>query len=155
MGRPKKPFSEKYTTEPNTGCWLWTSGWDSDGYGLATGNVKAHRLSYEIAYGPIPKGLSVCHKCDTPPCVNPDHLFLGTNKDNAQDRVMKGRGAAGEKNANARLTDEVAREIVMSSLSNREVAKSIGVCVATVSHVRKGRSWGHVTGRSLSQKAKP
>lgn len=77
-----------------TGCWLWAAG-ESHGYGvLADGRGSydfAHRFSWEHFKGPIPEGLNVCHKCDTPLCVNPDHLFTGTQKDNCQDMASKGR----------------------------------------------------------------
>tara|TARA_Y100000310_G_scaffold14352_1_gene14541 strand:- start:175 stop:714 length:540 start_codon:yes stop_codon:yes gene_type:complete len=82
------------------GCWLWTGATRPGGYGnLFTFRDKgrrnhftsAHRASWEIHYGPIPDGLLVCHRCDNPPCVKPEHLFLGTNKDNQRDRRQKGR----------------------------------------------------------------
>lgn len=88
--------AERYIPEPNTGCWLWTGGIDRKGYGMSSrklyGEASAHRLLWSIHRGPIPDGLNVLHRCDTPPCVNPDHLFLGTHKDNATDRDRKGRG---------------------------------------------------------------
>lgn len=84
--------------EPNTGCWLWTGIMTRDGYGkLVTDrgdtrtNSRAHRLSYELFHGPIPNGLVVCHHCDTPLCVNPQHLFIGTVGDNVRDAVKKRR----------------------------------------------------------------
>jgi len=77
------------------GCWLWTGCVNSTGYGSGTfGKARthmAHRFSWEIAHGPIPDGLCVCHRCDNPRCVRPDHLFLGTRSDNQNDRVAKGR----------------------------------------------------------------
>lgn len=84
------------TPEPNTGCWLWCGTVNSDGYGqlrMAGRTTGAHRLSYEAFVGPVGPGLCVCHKCDVPCCANPDHLFLGTHADNAQDRSRKGRTA--------------------------------------------------------------
>ncbi len=95
-GSKHKPFEHKYLAEPNSGCWIWTSGWDKAGYGHSTGNVRAHRLSWEIHVGDVPSGMLVCHKCDTPCCVNPNHLFLGTPQDNMSDKVSKGRQASGE-----------------------------------------------------------
>ena len=85
---------ERVELEPNTGCWLWSLHLDRYGYGQTAHKSKritAHRLSYIAFKGPIPNGLSVCHKCDTPACINPDHLWLGTNKQNAEDSVKKGR----------------------------------------------------------------
>jgi hypothetical protein len=84
----------KVAFEPTTGCWLWYGSRSPRGYGDMTYRKeakKAHRVSYELHVGPIPEGLCVCHRCDTPSCVNPDHLFVGTHGDNAADKVAKGR----------------------------------------------------------------
>lgn len=78
------------------GCWEWTAWINSNGYGEFTKdhkNLKASRVSWILTYGPIPDGLFVCHHCDNPPCVRPDHLFLGTPLDNMRDMIAKGRGA--------------------------------------------------------------
>lgn len=79
--------------EPNTGCWLWGAATrDKKGYGVLKVKGKmqfAHRLNYQIHKGEIPKGLFVCHRCDTPTCINPEHLFLGTTQENTQDRTNK------------------------------------------------------------------
>lgn len=77
------------------GCWTWTGATQNYGYGAVTIHGltrRAHRVSWELAHGPIPDGLHVCHRCDNPPCVNPDHLFLGTAQDNVDDKDAKGRG---------------------------------------------------------------
>src|SRR5882672_10379584 len=76
------------------GCWVWTAWKNSKGYGnfnIGERKWKAHRLSYTFFYGPIPDGLLVLHRCDNPSCVNPDHLFLGTARDNFQDAISKKR----------------------------------------------------------------
>lgn len=86
---------EKYSVpDPNSGCWLWIRYQNKDGYGkLNVGNKVrfSHRVSYEIYKGSIPKGMNVCHKCDTPACINPDHLWLGTQRENIIDMFKKGR----------------------------------------------------------------
>lgn len=112
------------------GCWEW-QGTITHGYGALTfgssRNERAHRISWQITHGPIPDGLLVCHKCDNPRCVRPDHLFLGTPKDNTQDMMHKGRqrflsgdehpyrrgrrAASGERHSQAKLTWEKVREI--------------------------------------------
>lgn len=98
--RPSLPVEvrfndNKYEVNEITGCWEWKRATNNIGYGMfrwATGIMRtAHRVSYELFKGPIPKGLVVCHTCDNPKCVNPDHLWLGTMKDNHTDMVNKGR----------------------------------------------------------------
>jgi len=101
-------FEAKVMPEPNSGCWLWVGSWNQDGYGgiavPGRGHERAHRVSWEIAHGSIPLGLMVLHSCDTPPCVNPAHLFLGTQLHNMRDAAKKGRiNTAGLSRRNDRL----------------------------------------------------
>lgn len=90
-------FFDRITPEPNTGCWLWTGRQSPRGYGDMTngrqGHYPAHRFSYEQLVAPVPSwdGLMCCHRCDTPACVNPQHLFVGTRSDNMRDAGRKGR----------------------------------------------------------------
>jgi len=97
-------------------CWNWTAGATGKGYGAFRVNGKmrgSHQVSYEFAYGSIPAGLFVCHHCDNPLCVNPSHLFLGTNQDNVNDRDRKGRAnqAHGENHVKAKLTEDKVKRI--------------------------------------------
>src|SRR2546426_76471 len=96
----RQRLEENYEPEPTSGCWLWTGLRTAFGYGrlhvghVTLGNRKtttAHRLSYEAFIGPIPADMQVLHRCDTPPCINPAHLFLGTQQDNLRDALLKRR----------------------------------------------------------------
>ena len=139
-------FMRHASPEPNTGCWLWTGSVDKQGYGqLARGPTKkAHRLSYELFNGLIPVGQFVCHSCDQPGCVNPDHLFIGTALDNNQDAMRKGRTACGQGKSASKLTDDAVRYIRSSRLNSTALANMFDVSVATVSRARHGNTWRHV-----------
>lgn len=134
--------------EPNTGCLLWTAVVNSGGYGhlkIAGRMVSAHRAAYEKAHGPIPTGLHVCHKCDVRSCINPEHLFLGTNADNIADMVAKARqrGAEGVRHWKAKLNPDTVRDIRSATGPQIEIATRFGVGQQTVSRIRSGRIWRH------------
>lgn len=117
-----------------SGCWLWTGLTCQRGYGRLRINLKtkfAHRVSYELHKGLIPEGMLVCHKCDTPLCINPDHFFLGTHQENMRDMNEKGRN---------RLSFGPipnAEAIARDPRSSRELAKAYGINVSTVQRFRK------------------
>lgn len=98
---PNEPAETRFwmRVDKSGECWTWTAARGDHGYGSFTDDdgrsVSAHRFSHQLHYGPIPKGLVVCHKCDNPPCVRPDHLFLGTQADNVRDMQAKGRAVSG------------------------------------------------------------
>lgn len=137
------------------GCWEWNARID-DGYGrigVRTGkrwNIRrAHRVAYELLRGGIPTGLHVLHHCDNRRCVNPDHLFLGSNGDNVRDRDNKGRAACGERNGrgNAKLEAKVVAEIRLrstSGASQRRLAHEFGLHHSTVGRIIRRETWRHV-----------
>lgn len=121
---------ERSIPEPNTGCWLWCLGADNNGYGVVRHNGKqdrAHRVSYAETFGEIPNCMHVCHKCDVTSCVNPDHLFVGSRKDNMRDMAAKGR-AGGQK-----LSKKQVIEIISSSDTQHTLARRYGVSQSLIS----------------------
>lgn len=135
----------------NTGCWLWAGGMFQHGYGAVTFRGRrrlAHRWFYEELRGPIPAGFSLLHRCDTPACVNPAHLLVGTNAQNTADSIAKGRARPlrGERHPLAKLTPaQVAeiREMAQSrSLTQKEIGRRYGITQSNVSMIARGRTWG-------------
>ena len=127
------------------GCWEWKDAKDNGGYGvfrLANGNLigherRAHRFSAELRFGPIPKRMLVCHHCDNPSCVRPDHLFVGTSKDNAWDAARKGR-------LPTKLTTEQRARLKMrpwSLMPDWELARGLSVAPSTVASARSKKPW--------------
>jgi hypothetical protein len=135
---------------PEAGCWLWDGSWNGNKRGQlhidGEGMIMAPRFFYQHHVGPIADGLFVCHKCDTPACVNPDHLYLGTHTDNMRDRRRKGRGwnPPGEGNPNSRLTEQVVRAIFNDQRRTKYITAHYGVAQATVYDIKRGRRWKHL-----------
>lgn len=154
---------EKLATE--CGCWIWIGVSDSRNYGhidFGYGTLSAHRVSYALQVGDIPENLYVCHRCDTPECVNPSHLFLGDAKANAEDCKQKGRNARGashfsqrspekrvkgEKNGMAKLTEEKVKRIrflAAKDFTYKEIARMEGIVKSNVHFIVSRQTWKHV-----------
>lgn len=133
-------------------CWEWTAHRNQNGYGRFRINSirwSAHRLAWFLVHGAIPEGIEVLHKCDNRACCNPAHLFLGTQKDNMDDMILKGRKAIiyGSKHANAKLNeDDILKIKRLYGLGYRkcELAKQYNVTDGAIAHIVDGRSWLHV-----------
>lgn len=164
---PLRPrFNAKWIPEPYSGCWLWTGSVKSSTIPgtLVYGEIHymkklmlAHRASWLLHKGEIPNGLDVLHHCDTPLCVNPDHLWLGTQKDNVDDMIKKGRKfiARGERAGSAKLTEDEVRQIrslyrpgkapFKNDFGIYELARQFGVSSSCVWSIIKGHWWRHVS----------
>ncbi len=135
--------------EPNTGCWIFTGYVTDDGYGEFSYNGKkslAHRASYDMHVGPIPDGMQVLHRCDMPPCVNPEHFFLGSHTDNMQDMSKKGRfkDSRGIKHPRAKLDPSKAFEIRWYDAigtRHKDIAAMYGVTRPLVSAICRNEAW--------------
>lgn len=135
-------------------CWYWTGSLNIFGYGMLSVTSKekvrgAHRVSYEIFKGKIPKGLNVLHSCDNRACVNPDHLSLGTQQDNMDDMQRKGRRVTliGERCHNSKLNESQVREILSMKGKMRvpEMVKKYGVIHQTIYQILNRKTWTHLT----------
>lgn len=152
----RRPLEDRFWEKVDKAgpCWLWTASKDRKGYGRIMrpggrgGPLLATRVSWELHYGPIPDGLFVCHHCDNPSCVRPDHLFLGDQFANMGDCSAKGRMHPGEQNGGAKLTEDDVREIRRryraGGISQSALAREYGLCQASVHELISGKTWRHV-----------
>lgn len=142
--------------EKSDGCWNWTAYRQKHGYGVfkisrERGTVLAHRFSYEIAKGDIPEGMCVCHTCDNPACINPDHLFLGSHAENMRDMAKKGRWgearARGESHGLAKLRDVEVRRVKLLlgiGVNQKRIGAVFGITQGAVSLIAVGKTYTHV-----------
>ena len=131
-------------------CLIFTGCLNAHGYGSVKVGGKtmlAHRVAYEKAYGPIPDALVVMHSCDTPACIEPTHLSVGTQKQNVHDMINKNRKAIlkGTSHGRARLTDDQVKEIFLSDLSDSALAKQFAINRSVPWKIRRGQLWAHIT----------
>ena len=158
----KKRFWKKINKTKD--CWIWKEGCFINGYGqfrVGTKKMKAHRVVFMMINGEIPKNKIICHKCDNPKCVNPQHLFLGTHKDNALDSKNKGRRAfglrhgtytkphtrcKGEKNGSAKLTKEnvIAIRLQHKNTSVDVLSKNFKISKSQIRNIINYRAWRHI-----------
>lgn len=151
---PQERFFRNISTATHeNNCWIYSRLNPVSGYGQLMVNNKsmsAHRYSWVLHFDKIPYGLFVLHKCDTPACVNPDHLFLGNQFDNMQDCEKKGRckRPMGENHPSSKLTEEKVRQIrirlIDCKITQKKLGEEFGVSERTISSIKLGRVWAHV-----------
>jgi len=151
MPRARVPLCDKIEKNtirlPESGCWIWMSTIEKSGYGRVCEGKKplyAHRVSYEQKYGPIPNGLMALHHCDVRCCVNPDHIFVGTQQDNMTDKVRKNRQAKGCQHGNAKLTEKQAMEAKFGCAKPVDLAAKFGYSAAMIRQIKNGIYWKHL-----------
>lgn len=155
--RKRRPLEERFWAKVSKTetCWLWTAYTDDWGYGqIGRGRcgerkIRAHRVSWTLHFGPIPNGLFVLHSCDNPPCVRPDHLWLGTNADNNRDAASKGRSACGESNGQSKLTEHQVKMIrrlrATTTFTQAQIARRFGIAQSMVSMIERRHKWKRVS----------
>lgn len=143
-------FWSKVDIQSKNKCWNWKAARVHDGYGrfgLQYRIVRAHRVSYQIAYGNFDERLCVLHKCDNPACVNPNHLFLGTNQDNMNDQKSKSRNPFGERNPRHKLTESQVieiRKLYTKGLTQSEIGRMFNISQNQVSEIILRNHWKNV-----------
>ena len=154
MAPPLKSISEhmKNYQLDSKGCWIFGGNHDKNGYGIFMHGrgkqLRAHRVSFEFHHGGLNAEMLVCHSCDNPSCINPNHLFMGTPKDNTQDMIKKGRRAnqKGSKHPSAKLNEDqicLIKNQRSSGKTLKDIASQFNVSFQAISSICKGKSWTH------------
>lgn len=152
---PRAPLAKRFWSKVDMSggpdaCWTWMATKDTAGYGRimktkGTTRLSAHRVAYELTYGPIPDDMCVCHACDNPPCCNPAHLWLGTSRENIADRQMKGRQSKHEGRPGARITMEIAarirEEYAAGGITHRGLGKKYGLERSSITYIISRKTW--------------
>jgi hypothetical protein len=146
-------FWSKVDKKGKNECWEWLTGKNWGGYGIFSIDRRkhaAHRVSWQINIGPIPKGKFVCHKCDNPGCVNPNHLFVGTHRENMQDMIRKGRAFRGYRINYHKLSSEQVEEIrleyAQGSCRQVDLAHKHNISKTQIGRIVRGEDWPHIAG---------
>ena len=142
FGHQNRSTPCEYIVDAVTGCWNWQRSKNNKGYGkrnIDGRRVYAHRHAWESVNGKIPDGMKVLHRCDNGACINPDHLFLGTQSENVADMVSK------ERHGRMKLTAEAVRALRRGDLSCHECAEQYGISYDAATWAKKGKTWKHVT----------
>lgn len=144
-------FWSKVDVKGEDECWEWKKCKDKDGYGQYQINKKkylSHRISWILENGDIPKKMCICHKCDNPSCVNPNHLFLGTNKNNSEDMTNKNRQAKGENQGLHKLTEKQILEIRLKYIpykyTQQKLAEEYNISRSLIGYIVRNKIWKHI-----------
>jgi len=138
---------DRYVIDPVTGCWEYSGGRDKDGYGKFKKNgknVRAHRASYEKNKGPLLEDDLVCHSCDNPPCINPEHLFVGDHAVNHADRGRKGRQAKGSCHGRSKITEQQAIQLRLERPGERFAKEALGLSRTQYYRILRGEQWSEL-----------
>jgi len=141
-----------FRVDKSSDCWLWTGATNNNGYGVIWNKNKlayVHRVVWEDLYGPIPIGKEVCHKCDNPACVQPNHLFCGAHEENMIDMAKKLR--CGSSKIDTETIKQIA-EMYRDGIGRKKIADTTGVNINTLKCILNGRNWSHITGFGTAKK---
>lgn len=148
--RLRMPLADRFWrhVEKTDGCWLWIGARNHNNYGRLADSTRpghanlAHRIAWELTYGPIPDGMCVCHTCDNPPCVNPDHLWLGTHDDNMADRTAKGRDPLPpDVHIKMEIAAQIREEYAAGGVTHRVLSERYGIDQSSVTRLINGKMW--------------